>query len=126
MDSLKVLDLERPIREADIARYPNAGADQCAFLRISAPSAQQVDVPDCLDRLFCARTVPIIPILLTGRRATSGSVHPTDAEAAYRRADGFCRPDGLNPPDQIGAWQPLDAPSRDDVHPIVIGSYRSS
>jgi hypothetical protein len=46
---------------------------------------QQVDVSHCLDRLFCTRAMPIIPILLTGRRAASSPVHPTDATAANRR-----------------------------------------
>jgi hypothetical protein len=46
---------------------------------------QQVDVPHCADRLFCAHAVPIIAILLTGRRAAFSSVHPTDATAANRR-----------------------------------------
>src|SRR5260370_37811658 len=42
-------------------------------------------MPHGLDRLLCARPVPIIPILLTGRRTPSGSMHPTDATAAHRR-----------------------------------------
>ena len=45
---------------------------------------QQVDVPHCLDRLFCTRAMPIIPILLTGWRAAPSAVHPTDATAAHR------------------------------------------
>jgi hypothetical protein len=49
------------------------GTPMIGRLAISAfarQARQQVDVPHCLDRLFRARTVPIIPILVTGRRAT--------------------------------------------------------
>jgi len=46
---------------------------------------EQVNVPHCLNRLFCTRAMPIISILLTGRRAASSPVHPTDATAANRR-----------------------------------------
>jgi hypothetical protein len=54
------------------------------FLEFTRQARQQVDVPHCLDRLFCTRAMPIIPILLTGRRAASSPVHPTDATAANR------------------------------------------
>ena len=50
----------------------------------SRQARQQVDVPPCLDRLLCARAVPIIPIFLTSRRAAPSAVHPTDAKAANR------------------------------------------
>src|SRR5258706_13626155 len=39
----------------------------------------------CLDRLFCARTVPIFSITLTARRTTSGAVHPANAITTDRR-----------------------------------------
>jgi hypothetical protein len=67
---------------------------------------QQVDIPHCLDRLLCTRAVPIIPILLTGRRAASSPVHPTDAIAAYCRRTtalpssfrfGFAAKGGVSP-----------------------------
>ena len=46
---------------------------------------QQADVPHCLDCLFRALTVPIIPVLLSGRCAAPGPMHSTDATAANRR-----------------------------------------
>jgi hypothetical protein len=55
-----------------------------SFSGFTRQARQQVDVPHCLDRLFCARAVPIITILLAGRRAAPGPMHPTDATAAYR------------------------------------------
>ena len=64
------------------------GTPMIGRLAISAfarQARQQVDVPHCLDRLFRALTVPIIPILLSGRCAASSPVHPTDTTAANRR-----------------------------------------
>ena len=55
------------------------------FSGFPCQARQQVDVPDCLYRLFCARAVPIIPIPLAGRRAAPSSMHPTDTKAANRR-----------------------------------------
>jgi hypothetical protein len=54
------------------------------FSEFTRQARQQVDVPHCLDRLFCTRAMAIIPISLTGRRATSSPMHPTDATAANR------------------------------------------
>jgi hypothetical protein len=41
------------------------------FSGLARQSGQQVDVPHCLDRLFCARAMSIIPILIADRRTTS-------------------------------------------------------
>ena len=64
------------------------GTPMIGRLAISAfarQARQQVDVPHCLDRLFRALTVPIIPVLLSGRRATASPVHPANATASDRR-----------------------------------------
>ena len=54
------------------------------FSRFLRQARQQVGGPGRLNRLFCARAVPIIPIQLTGRRAAVGPMHPTDATGAER------------------------------------------
>jgi hypothetical protein len=72
---------------------------------------QQVDVPHCLDRVFRALTVPIIPVLLSGRCAASSPVHPTDATAAYRgRTTALPRPFrfGCAPRCVVGALHGVD------------------
>jgi hypothetical protein len=56
-----------------------------AFSGFARQAGQQVDVPHCLDSLFCARAVPVISILPTGRRTATGSMHPADTTAANRR-----------------------------------------
>ena len=62
------------------------------FSGFPGQARQQVDVPHGLDRLFCARAVPIVSIQLTGRRATAGSMHPAYAIAIYRSGDRQRKP----------------------------------
>ena len=60
------------------------GARQHGFSGFTRQARQQIDVPHRLDRLFCARAVPIVAILLAGRRAAASPMHSTDATVAYR------------------------------------------
>ena len=55
------------------------------FSEFPGQARQQVDVLHRLDRLFCARPVPIIAVPFPVRRTASGSMHPTDTTAANRR-----------------------------------------
>jgi hypothetical protein len=71
-------------QERTSTKHLDDAARQHALSEFTRQARQQVDAPDCLDRLFCARAVPMIPILLTVRCAAPGSVHPADAKAAYR------------------------------------------
>jgi len=72
------------LRNASRARR-SSSISAVLFSGFTRQAGQQVDVPHRLDRLFCARAVPIVAILLASRRAASSSVHPTDATAANRR-----------------------------------------
>jgi hypothetical protein len=64
---------------------PTTVPADAAFSRFPCKAGQQVDQSHCLDRLLRSRAVPIISVTLAARRATSSSMHPTDAAAAYRR-----------------------------------------
>jgi hypothetical protein len=104
------------------------GTPMIGRLAISAfarQARQQVDVPHCLDRLFRARTVPIIPILVTNRRATFSPMHSTDATAANRgRTTALPRPFRFSfaPRRVVGALHGVDGHFDLAPPPIPTGS----
>jgi hypothetical protein len=76
----KIWQRSQSIENLNLERIANT-----PLLGFPRQTRQHVDVPHRLDRLHCATAVPIIPVLLTFRRAASSSMHPTDAIAAYCR-----------------------------------------